>query len=114
MEMSVTEIVFKMIASILEDIVVFVFDLPSGSTDAAKSLNCGGGEAVVSDEGIMVKHFPGLLMRDRQFQPVNQQGILPSTDGNLVDKAIVPDFAVFAIPAANGVGQETVSFFQSG
>ena len=53
---------------------------------------------MASDERVVVQDFAGSFMSNDQFAPVDQQGIVPAAQGNLVDKAIAPDFPVFAVP----------------
>lgn len=57
MVLPVSKIVFQMITLSLENIMVFIFRLPATSTRAnhrGNSLIC---QFMVSDEGVLVKHF---------------------------------------------------------
>lgn len=57
MVLSMSKIVFQVIALGFEDIVVFIFRLPATSTRAnyrSNSLRC---QFMVSDEGILVNYF---------------------------------------------------------
>src|SRR3989304_8689981 len=101
MLLAMAEIVFEMIAAIFEDIVVFVLDLPAGAPHPPEGVDRGGRQRVVGDEGVVVEDFSRLLMADGQFQPVDQQGVFPIAERNLADKAILPEFAMLAVPAAN-------------
>ena len=65
MILSVSKIVFEMIAFGLEDIVVFIFRFPTTSTGADHFRNSLSCQFVASDEGVLIKHFAIRLTGER-------------------------------------------------
>jgi hypothetical protein len=61
---------------------------------------------MVGDETIVVQNFARLFVRDNQLEPVDQERVIPLASRDLVSKAIVPQFAAFALPMALGKGRK--------
>ena len=101
MVLSVSKIVFQMIALGLEDIVVFIFRLPATSARANHRGNRLGCELMTSDEGILVKYFAIGLTGERQFAPIDEQGGLGVSQGNLIDVAIPVNLFRALVPLAD-------------
>ena len=72
MRMSVSKIVFEMIAAIFEDIVIFILDLPACAPDLPEAVDRCRRNGVVSDERVVIEDCSRLLMGHGQFQPVDQ------------------------------------------
>ena len=69
---TVTEIVFQVVASVFENIVVFVFDLPVCppiTDDGMDSLVCN---LVVGSKSIVIEHFSIGSLSDGYLAPVDQ------------------------------------------
>lgn len=97
-------IVFEVVALGLEDMVVLVLDLPAGPTSRHDGLDSLGGQVMVGDKGMVIEDFAGRFMGNGQVAPVDQQGLLASPQGQFVEIAITPHFAIATVPQAKRAG----------
>lgn len=70
---AMTEVVFEVIAVILEHIDVFIFHFPACPADLDDFGYIVGGKAVIGDPRIVKQHCPCRLVGDGQFTPVHQE-----------------------------------------
>lgn len=72
MLLSMSEIVFQVIAFGFEHIVIFVFGFPSTSLPLGNQRNGCVIQLMVGNEGIMVKRFASGSASEREFTPIDE------------------------------------------
>lgn len=92
MVLSMSEVVFEMIALGLEDIMIFVLGLPPTSACTSDLGHGFGGQVMVSYPSIGVEDFAIGFSHQRQFTPVDEQGGLSVAQWELIDIAIAVNF----------------------
>ena len=55
MLLPMSKVVFQMIASVLEDIIAFIFHLPAGSTGSDDGFNGGLGQVIIGGKGVVIQ-----------------------------------------------------------
>jgi hypothetical protein len=78
MLLTVTEVVFQAVASILEDIVTLIFGLPARPTRLSNSDDIIIIDLIVGHPGIEIQLLAGIWPGDGQFTPVNLKGVRAS------------------------------------
>ena len=93
-----TEVMFEMVAMILEHIDVFIFHFPARPTDLNDFGNIGGGKGVIGGPRIMEQHRPCRFVGDGQFTPVHQESSSARAERDLVCPTMRADFGIAVIP----------------
>ena len=101
-----------MVALGFENIVVFIFRLPSGTTCGYNLGHIISPQIVASDEGIAVNHGAIGCTGDRKFAPINCERGLGIPSGDAVNIAIVVNFLVATIPGGRLQGLHLPIGFQ--
>ena len=97
MLLAMAEIVFEVVALRFEGVVILVFHFPPGSS-GLNNLSYGViGDGVGGDESILVSH-PTVRTAHRDFTPVHQQGIIPISEGHIIEIAVAPGFVDLTRP----------------
>ena len=65
------KIVFEVIAMFFEDIVAFVFVLPTGSSSVSNLLDIVASNKVVGDPSVVIEHSSTVGVGNGQFKPVD-------------------------------------------
>ena len=98
MLVSMSEIVFKMIALGLQYIVVLVFNSPACAPVSHNGFDGCFGDFKIGGESVLVDQFASIFAGEGQFAPVDLQCRLVSTQSKLVGIAIGADFSVASKP----------------
>ena len=97
-----TEVVFQVIALLgFEDIVVFVFTLPAGSTGFDHLERGLVSEEMISDKGIMTQMLTGFTVGNDHLAPIEVEGFVTAAQGHFIDEAIGGDLGKATIPMMN-------------
>jgi len=97
MLLAVAEIVFQIVTLRLEGVVILVFHLPPGPSGLNHLGHGVIGKGVAGDKGVVVSH-PTVRTAHREFTPVHPQGILPISEGHVVEITVGPGFVDFSRP----------------
>lgn len=73
--LAVTKVVFQMIAIVLQDVMALVLGFPAGTTGVDGGDHARVVEEMIGNELVEVESFPGFLLHNRDFTPVDQEGI---------------------------------------
>jgi len=111
MLLAVTEVVFQVIAPVLEHVVVFVLDLPARPPGGHQPGHVVGADDPVGDEGVAVFDLP-VGVGDGQFAPVDFEGVVAVGQRHAMGPAIVVVFPAvdFAFDAQFQGGQRAARF----
>jgi hypothetical protein len=96
------KVVLKVIAVVLEHIVVLIFDLPAVAACGHDRSHGVISQAVVGGKGVMVELFARSFLHDGQLAPVHVQGTGAGAQGDVIDIAIAPQVKALAGSDAHG------------
>ena len=97
-QVGVAEVVLEVIAVILEHIVALVFDFPAAATGNHRGPYRLPSHGLVGGKGIVVQHLAGGFTDDVDLAPVDHQGLLITSQRDLLDIAIGPPFVACPSP----------------
>jgi len=75
MYVTMSEVVFQVIAIALKRIVAFVFDLPARPAGLGERSHTSCGDKMIGHPGIVIERFARIFARDGQFQPVHAKRV---------------------------------------
>jgi hypothetical protein len=90
----------QMVALGLEDVVIFVFDLPASTARLRGVRDVVGAQAMIGDKAIVIEWFARFGMHDRDREPIDRQGIVTTTPEHVIDVPIQAHFRAPAMPTA--------------
>ena len=76
MMLTVTKVMFQVIASIFEDVVAFIFGFPTAATGGHNGFNISLIDLISGDKGIEIQLLAGIFTSNGQFTPVDLQSLL--------------------------------------
>src|SRR3990172_5785963 len=98
------EIVLQVIAFGFENIVILVFNLPTGAAIADNRLKGGFQNHKIGAKSVLVELFASIFTSDGEFTPIDLECSLIAPQRELVGITIGIDFAKTAIPQPLLVG----------
>ena len=110
---AVAEVMFQMIAPVLEHVVILVFDLPAGPPGGHQSCHVVSADGPVGDIAVAVKHRP-FGVGDGQLAPVEHQRVGSLGQGHAIGPLVVvmlPAVAPAFDPLLQGV--QTLALLQA-
>ncbi len=95
------EIMLQVIALGLEDVVVFVFDLPSPATRLGHIHDVVRRQAMIGDTAVVIELLACFGVGNGKLKPIDGQGTVTTTQEHVVEVAHHGHFREAAIPVAH-------------
>ena len=96
------EIVLQMIPFGLENIVVFVLALPTGTPILDNRHHIRLGEDVIGSKGIVIELTTIIFASNRDFTPIDIHGIFITSQRHVIDKAKMMLLSIASVPVTKG------------
>jgi hypothetical protein len=100
--LSVSEVMFQVIAPVFEEIVALIVDLPASAPGLDDGFDGRFGQFVGGGNAVVIELLPGIFTDDKQLSPVDEQRSLTRPEGNFIDVTIGPDFSKAPLPVSPG------------
>ena len=71
------KVMFEVVALVFEDVDTLILDFPAGASTRSYICDRTGIDDVIRGPSIAIEQFPGNVVDDSQFTPIDKQGILP-------------------------------------
>src|SRR5262249_52010010 len=90
--LAMAEVMLEMVAFGLEDVVVFVFNLPPSTTSVGHLGHVRHTEMMIGDKGVVRELCARCGIDDGHLDPIDRERMLPALQQDLIDEAIEGHF----------------------